>query len=64
MHNAKKITEKLLETQRLISEEIEESEEKGNREGKFLLRARGGVRTALTNIRDAQLIHDFGTLDE
>jgi hypothetical protein len=63
MHNAKKITEKLLESQRLISEEIEEEKE-GSRTGKLLRKARLGVRVAILCMQHAEDIHDFGIIDE
>lgn len=62
MHNAKKITDKLLEAQRLISEEIEESKN-GSREQKLLRKARLGVRVALLCFHHAEDVHAFGEIE-
>lgn len=63
MHNANKIKDKILEAQRLVSEEIQE-ERTGSRTDRKLKHAREYLRLAHKSIRSAQNIHDFGVIDE
>lgn len=63
MHNAKKIIDKLMESQRLISEEIQE-EKSGSRAARLLRKARLGVRIALVCMHNAEAVHEFGEMKD